>query len=52
MIDRLLNADVSDTLAKRLTGHSSQTIHDKYGSGPSLERYSAALDKITLPFES
>lgn len=52
LIDRLLNADVSDTLAKRLTGHSPPGIHDKYGSGPSLKRYSDALDKVVLPFEA
>jgi integrase len=51
MIDRLLNADISATLAERLTGHSKRTIHDKYGSGFTLQKYAAALAKVALPFQ-
>jgi integrase len=50
IIDRLLNADISEKLALRLTGHSKRTIHDKYGSGFALEKYRDALATICLPF--
>jgi integrase len=52
MIDRLLNADISEKLAMRLTGHAKGTIHDKYGSGFTLQKYADALAKVVLPFES
>jgi hypothetical protein len=51
MIDRLLNADISEKLAMRLTGHAKGTIHDKYGSGFTLQKYADALAKVVLPFE-
>jgi integrase len=49
LIDRLLNADISEKLAERLTGHSKKTIHDRYGSGFTLQKYADALAKIALP---
>jgi integrase len=33
IVDRLLNEDISEKLALRLTGHAKQSIHDKYSYG-------------------
>jgi integrase len=49
IVDRLLNEDISEKLALRLTGHAKQSIHDKYGSGFLLQKYAAALDRVILP---
>ena len=50
MIQRLRSAGVTDYLAKALTGHAHEAIHDSvYGDQASPKELLAALEKVVLP---
>jgi integrase len=46
--DALTHAGVTEAVSKALMGHSDKSVHDSYGSGPSLQMMKAAIDKIQI----
>lgn len=47
-VDALRDAEVPDFIAKVLTGHKDGSVHEGYGSGPSLATLKAAIDKVAF----
>jgi integrase len=45
-LDALRAAELPDYVNKALMGHSDQTVHSHYGSGPPLSLLKAAVDKV------
>lgn len=46
--DGLTHAGVTEVVAKALMGHSDKSVHDSYGSGPSLKMLKEGIDKIAF----
>ena len=44
--DALTHAGISEAVSKALMGHSDKSVHDSYGSGPSLQMLKAAIDQV------
>lgn len=44
--DATLNSDIEERYAMALMGHSSSTVHSKYGSGFPIEKLAAAMSRI------
>ena len=49
--DALSAAEVHESISKALMGHSERSVHNQYGSGPSLTALKAAVDKIAYPVD-
>lgn len=47
-LDRLTHAGVPEVASKALMGHSEKSVHDSYGSGPTLAMLKAAIDQIHI----
>lgn len=47
--DALMEAEVPESIAKALMGHSDASVHAIYGSGATLEHLNSAIQKVKYP---
>jgi integrase len=50
-LDGLRAADLPQYVNEALMGHSTSSVHSKYGSGPSLSQLKQAIDKVSYAVE-
>ncbi|WP_374250682.1 site-specific integrase [Xanthobacter sp.] len=49
--DALMEAEVPESIAKALMGHSDASVHAIYGSGATLEHLNSAIQKVKYPLK-